>query len=108
VGASEPLFDLISEGRRPVKIRKIETTVDLKLNLANYESASEPITLKADLEDGDDPDKCAAELYAQATRLWAKEMLRKLRVVRNYRQDKAQFDVACEKAISELKKLATS
>jgi len=100
--------DYLTQGSRPVKIRKIEATVDLKINLGHYETMTEPITLKADLEDGDDPDKCAAELYAQATKIWAKEMLKKLRFVRAYREDKTKFDLACEKTIAELKKLVVS
>lgn len=96
-----------------MKIKEIQTTIDMRLNLGDYEGISNQITLKADLEDGDDPEKCAASLYQKATQMWAVEVLKKMRFYRSKCNDaegkgrtKAEFDEAGATTIAELKKLA--
>jgi hypothetical protein len=97
-----------------VKIKEIQTTIDMRVNLGDYEGLSNQIALKAELEQGDDPDKCAVDLYAQATQMWAKEVLKKLRFFRAKCPDeqgkgrtKAEFDQFSSSLTAELKKMAS-
>jgi len=102
----------ISEGSRPVKIHEVSTTIDMRVNLGDYEGISNPLTMRATLEPGDDPEKCAAELYQQATQMWAMEVLKKLRFYRSkcveeqgQGRTRAEFDQSCSGLTAELKKL---
>jgi hypothetical protein len=89
-----------------VKINTITVTIDLRLHLGNYEGVSNPLTMQATLEEEDDPQECVARLYAEAKRLWAREMIKMLRFVRERKHDRVEFDQVSAKTLAELKKLA--
>jgi hypothetical protein len=95
-----------------MKIREITSTIDMRVNLGDYEGISNPVTLRAELLDDDDPEKCAAELYQRATQMWAMEILKKVRFYRSKCSEeqgqgrtRAEFDQASAGLSSELKKL---
>ena len=96
-----------------MRIDRIEATVDQKINIGDYENISFPLTLIARLDEGDDTEQCVRELYAQAEKLWAKQVRSRimvLRKVREHSEDKGiykltgrLFDRAIEPVLSMLK-----
>ena len=49
-----------------MKIKTISVEYERKLNTGDYSSVTLGLTFWADLDEGDDPDACTRELYAQA------------------------------------------
>jgi len=97
-----------------MKIKEIQTTMDMRVNLGDYEGISNQVTLRAELEHDDDPEKCAAELYQRATQMWAMEILKKLRFYRakcseeGKGRTRSEFDLASAGLSVELKKMLAS
>ncbi len=58
-----------------MKIKTIAVTIIETLNVGNYETITPQVQVAAELEATDDPDKCAAELHAHASKLWARNAL---------------------------------
>ena len=99
-----------------MKITEIEACIDMRVNIGDFEGISNPLRLKATLEVGDDPQECIEELYKQASKAWAKQVLGKIRIYRKIREDNskiykvtgAAFDEAVRPAMRELKNMVTS
>lgn len=87
-----------------MKTKEIEVSIDTTINLGNFENIRPSITLKADLEEGDDLDECSKQLYGLATASWSKEAIRKIRLYRSFRKDKDEFDRITRPILAELKK----
>lgn len=98
-----------------MKIAEVVATVSQKINVGDYENVDFPLTLKGVLEEGDDPDACAKELYKQAERMWAKQVRSRLILLRKVREESEDkgiykltgrlFDRAIEPVMSMLKEL---
>lgn len=101
-----------------MKITEIVATVGQKINVGDYENVDFPLTLKGVLDEGDDPDECAKELYKQAEKMWAKQVRTRLMRIRKLRADAEDkgiykltgrlFDRAIEPVMGMLKDLLAS
>jgi len=89
-----------------MKVKRVESSIEMRINLGNFEGISNPNKITADLDEGDDVQACIAELYKMSSQAWAKEVLRKLRFYRAKCVDNTKISLEIDKAIPELKKMA--
>lgn len=61
-----------------MKPSKVRVVIRQKLNVGGFENIEPEVEICADLEDGDDPSKCSAELHKMIQAAWAKQALTEL------------------------------
>jgi len=88
-----------------MQINEIQVTIDARIKIIEFESISPNITIKAKLDESDDPAKCTSELYRIAEREWAKQALRQVRWIRTRVTDKEKYDSLAQETMDALKKL---
>jgi hypothetical protein len=87
-----------------MKITEIEVTIDMRVNVGNYETFASPLSLKAVLSEGDTVESATAELYKMAKAEWSKEALKQMSFYQQRRP--AKLEESFEKTKELLKKYA--
>lgn len=91
-----------------MKVKEIRVKIDQRIKIIEFESISPDVEMKAELEEGDDPAKCIAELYKLAEHEWAKQALKQIRWIRTRMSDKEQYDNLASHTMEALKKLLST
>jgi hypothetical protein len=61
-----------------MKLKEVRVVITEKLFVGNFETIKPSVELSGELEPGDDPAKCADELFERIQPAWAKQALKEL------------------------------
>lgn len=91
-----------------MKIIEISIGAEHKINVGNYETLLCPVKFSAEIEDGDDIEKCKQILAIEAKTTWAIESLKLIRLYRMRKptpESQKDFDDLMAPTIAALKGL---